>query len=146
NHPVAIFGWLTIAVGFTMLVLWVPTEVPTSSLSNLNHTVFNAHKASISQAVMLLGSVMVLVGAIDAGFSGLQLKISSKQSPNSGDANITTSSIGDKSTSSNSKTKVKDRQGKIRELTLQQDGSVTLGTMTGIKTFPSVADAKKYLE
>ena len=76
GHPLSILGWCVTAVGFALLIFWVPTAVEAPLARDFlprGATVFNAHKAAISQAVIAVGLAMVISGAITSGFEGLSV-------------------------------------------------------------------------
>ena len=148
NHPVSVIGWLLAALGFILLMAWVPTSVFAPGLGLRAESVFNMHKAMISLSVMATGFTMVLAGTIARGFESLQADRSmiahEARAPSGRSVPVETITDGDLS-KTNGVVTVKDRQGKDRQLRVSNDGSVAVDTVSGTKCFPSIDDAKAYL-
>lgn len=72
DHPFSVFGWLVAGAGFALLIFWVPTGVPSPGFGVRVDSVFNMHKAHISQAILLTGLAMVIAGVIAGGFEALR--------------------------------------------------------------------------
>ena len=148
THPISLLGWSIFGVGLLMLLSWVPTSVPGSGFGQFSQTVYNAHKAEISKAIMLFGAVLAVVGTMARGFELLADKIavlpkdevaSADHSPEA--ALVVDGEVGD----AQEVVLIKDRQGKDREVKIMGDGTAVVQTITGLKKFPSVDDAKAYM-
>lgn len=94
--------------------------------------------------MILVGGILVLVGVLEAGFSKLQLRLSANDNGISTEADFARSVNGMELNAPIHLVKIKDRQGKTREINIKPDGSVVAETMTGLKTFHSLDEAKAY--
>jgi hypothetical protein len=148
THPVSLLGWLIFGIGFLMLLSWVPTNVPGAGFGQLSQSVYNAHKAEISKATMLLGAVLAIVGTIVRGFEFLAEKVAAFFGDEMASVNqkpYPTPTISEHVSDEQETVLVKDRQGRNREVKVMEDGTAVVQTITGLKTFPSVDAVKNYL-
>lgn len=153
NHPVSVIGWLLAALGFLLLLAWVPTSVSAPGLGMRFDPVFNLHKSMISVSIMAIGLVMAIVGTIARGFESLRAEPTLQSIVVPAAAGATAAGRpapverleGGDLSQTNWIVTVKDRQGKDRELRVSNDGSVAVDTVSGTKCFPTIDDAKTYL-
>lgn len=152
--PVTIFGWLLSAIGFLLLLAWVPIEQTSFGIPTGRQSVFNLHRAEITRAIISAGFVLVIIGVIARGF---EMLVEARGRPSLQEGNSAVSALHDETVEATyggdpegeeggSSVFVRDRQGREREIRRVGRGRYEAETISGPRSFASLDEAKRYFE